>query len=364
MGFHWRVARKNFFSPIKEALPSVYDYFNNNSVDLLDIIPGISLTKDDFISSTPVYTMGVLEKAGIIRSDLDDQLFKDSFAYAEDVQKIPRKINNPEVKEAVKNKITNLNYSGYIPVTELFDQGDDYYLTQAQRSEIYELSTRTFKNFPNVVKQVIFGADDIAPRIVFELNGNEGILEYDGKHWNASSWNEEHQAFYDVPLNPDQRKRIINEIVPKKLQEYLVSEKFKKDRVKDVIDRNSREVAKWYLENFNVSDINEYWINEEKTHSSFVEFLLNHPDIKLSNSTNTEPSSKEESYVKKIINDGEIDPLSLGIDEDFDIPTRKVTGNISEVVTPEEIQWFRNNGIITRRILNRRTSNGRSNRGV
>lgn len=342
MGFHWRVARKNFFRPVKEALPSIYDYFNHNSIDSLDIIPGVSLTKDDFISSTPVYTMGVLEKAGIIRSDLDDQLFKDSFAYAEDVQKIPRKINNPEVKEAVENKVTNLNYSGYIPVTELFDQGDDYYLTQAQRSEIYELSTRTFKNFPNVVKQVIFGADDIAPRIVFELNGNEGILEYDGKHWNASSWNEEHQAFYDVPLNPDQRKRIINEIVPKKLQEYLVSEKFKKDRAKDVTDRNSREVAKWYLENFNVSDINEYWINEEKTHSSFVEFLLNHPDIKLSNSTNTEPSSKEESYVKKIINDGEIDPLSLGIDEDFDIPTRKVTGNISEVVTPEEIQWFRN----------------------
>lgn len=342
MGFHWRVARKNFFRPIKEALPSIYDYFNHNSIDSLDIIPGVSFTKDDFISSTPVYTMGVLEKAGIIRSDLDDQLFKDSFAYAEDVQKIPRKINNPEVKEAVENKITNLNYSGYIPVTELFDQGDDYYLTQAQRSEIYELSTRTFKNFPNVVKQVIFGADDIAPRIVFELNGNEGILKYDGKRWNASSWNEEHQAFYDVPLNPDQRKRIVNEIVPKKLQEYLVSEKFKKDKVKDITDRNSREVAKWYLENFNVSDINEYWINEEKTHSSFVEFLLNHPDIKLSNSTNTEPSSKEESYVKKIINDGEIDPLSLGIDEDFDIPTRKVAGNISEVVTPEEIQWFRN----------------------
>lgn len=342
MGFHWRVARKNFFRPVKEALPSIYDYFNHNSIDSLDIIPGVSFTKDDFISSTPVYTMGVLEKAGIIRSDLDDQLFKDSFAYAEDVQKIPRKINNPEVKEAVENKVTNLNYSGYIPVTELFDQGDDYYLTQAQRSEIYELSTRTFKNFPNVVKQVIFGADDIAPRIVFELNGNEGILEYDGKRWNASSWNEEHQAFYDVPLNPDQRKRIVNEIVPKKLQEYLVSEKFKKDRAKDVTDRNSREVAKWYLENFNVSDINEYWINEEKTHSSFVEFLLNHPDIKLSNSTNTEPSSKEESYVKKIINDGEIDPLSLDIDEDFDIPTRKVTGNISEVVTPEEIQWFRN----------------------
>lgn len=342
MGFHWRVARKNFFRPVKEALPSIYDYFNHNSIDSLDIIPGITLTKDDFFSSTPVYTMGVLEKAGIIRSDLDDQLFKDSFAYAEDVQKIPRKINNPEVKEAVENKITNLNYSGYIPVTELFDQGDDYYLTQAQRSEIYELSTRTFKNFPNVVKQVIFGADDIAPRIVFELNGNEGILKYDGKRWNASSWNEEHQAFYDVPLNPDQRKRIVNEIVPKKLQEYLVSEKFKKDKVKDITDRNSREVAKWYLENFNVSDINEYWINEEKTHSSFVEFLLNHPDIKLSNSTNTEPSSKEESYVKKIINDGEIDPLSLGIDEDFDIPTRKVAGNISEVVTPEEIQWFRN----------------------
>lgn len=183
MGFHWRVARKNFFSPIKEALPSVYDYFNNNSVDLLDIIPGISLTKDDFISSTPVYTMGVLEKAGIIRSDLDDQLFKDSFAYAEDVQKIPRKINNPEVKEAVENKASSL---------------------------------------PN------------------------------------------------IPSIPEPQA----------------------DITKDV--------------------------------------------------TTSEATTQDDSYIKEITNDGEIDPLSLGIDEDFDVPFRKVAGNISEVVTPEEIQWFRN----------------------
>lgn len=183
MGFHWRVARKNFFSPIKEALPSVYDYFNNNSVDLLDVIPGISLTKDDFISSTPVYTMGVLEKAGIIRSDLDDQLFKDSFAYAEDVQKIPRKINNPEVKEAVENKAGSL---------------------------------------PN------------------------------------------------IPSIPEPQANVTEDV------------------------------------------------------------------------TTSEITTQDDSYIEEITNDGEIDPLSLGIDEDFDIPTRKVTGNISEVVTPEEIQWFRN----------------------
>ena len=183
MGFHWRVARKNFFSPIKEALPSVYDYFNNNSVDLLDVIPGISLTKDDFISSTPVYTMGVLEKAGIIRSDLDDQLFKDSFAYAEDVQKIPRKINNPEVKEAVENKASSL---------------------------------------PN------------------------------------------------IPSTPEPQTEVTEDV------------------------------------------------------------------------TTSEVTTKDDSYIKEITNDGEIDPLSLGIDEDFDVPFRKVAGNISEVVTPEEIQWFRN----------------------
>lgn len=183
MGFHWRVARKNFFSPIKEALPSVYDYFNNNSVDLLDIIPGISLTKDDFISSTPVYTMGVLEKAGTIRSDLDDQLFKDSFAYAEDVQKIPRKINNPEVKEAVENKASSL---------------------------------------PN------------------------------------------------IPSTPEPQTEVTEDV------------------------------------------------------------------------TTSEVTTKDDSYIKEITNDGEIDPLSLGIDEDFDVPFRKVTENISEVVTPEEIQWFRN----------------------
>lgn len=183
MGFHWRVARKNFFRPVKEALPSIYDYFNHNSIDSLDIIPGVSFTKDDFISSTPVYTMGVLEKAGIIKSDLDDQLFKDSFAYAEDVQKIPRKINNPEVKEAVENKAGSL---------------------------------------PN------------------------------------------------IPSIPEPQANVTEDV------------------------------------------------------------------------TTSEITTQDDSYIEEITNDGEMDPLSLGIDEDFDIPTRKVTGNISEVVTPEEIQWFRN----------------------
>lgn len=183
MGFHWRVARKNFFRPVKEALPSIYDYFNHNSIDSLDIIPGVSFTKDDFVSSTPVYTMGVLEKAGIIKSDLDDQLFKDSFAYAEDVQKIPRKINNPEVKEAVENKAGSL---------------------------------------PN------------------------------------------------IPSIPEPQTNVTEDV------------------------------------------------------------------------TTSEITTQDDSYIKEITNDGEIDPLSLGIDEDFDVPFRKVAGNISEVVTPEEIQWFRN----------------------
>lgn len=183
MGFHWRVARKNFFRPVKEALPSIYDYFNHNSIDSLDIIPGVSFTKDDFISSTPVYTMGVLEKAGVIRSDLDDQLFKDSFAYAEDIQKVPRKINNTEVKEAAENKASSL---------------------------------------PN------------------------------------------------IPSIPEPQADITEDV------------------------------------------------------------------------TTSEATTQDDSYIDEITNDGEIDPLSLGIDEDFDIPTRKVTGNISEVVTPEEIQWFRN----------------------
>lgn len=183
MGFHWRVARKNFFRPIKEALPSIYDYFNHNSVDSIEIVPGITLTKEDFFSSTPVYTMGVLEKAGVIRSDLDDQLFKDSFAYAEDIQKVPRKINNTEVKEAAENKASSL---------------------------------------PN------------------------------------------------IPSIPEPQADVTEDV------------------------------------------------------------------------TTSEATTQDDSYIDEITNDGEIDPLSLGIDEDFDIPFRKVAGNISEVVTPEEIQWFRN----------------------
>lgn len=183
MGFHWRVARKNFFRPIKEALPSIYDYFNHNSVDSIEIVPGITLTKEDFFSSTPVYTMGVLEKAGIIRSDLDDQLFKDSFAYAEDIQKVPRKINNTEIKEAAENKASSL---------------------------------------PN------------------------------------------------IPSIPEPQADVTEDV------------------------------------------------------------------------TTSEATTQDDSYIDEITNDGEIDPLSLGIDEDFDVPFRKVAGNISEVVTPEEIQWFRN----------------------
>ena len=44
--------------------------------------------------------------------------------------------------------------------------------------------------------------------------------------------------------------------------------------------------------------------------------------------TTSEATTQDDSYIEEITNDGEIDPLSLGIDEDFDIPTRKVTGNI------------------------------------
>lgn len=182
MGFHWRVARSNFFGFVKDALPSVYEKFSNSSQKSIKI-GTLEFTYDEFISNKPMPTAGWLTNAGVITSDLDDQLFKDSFAYAEDAQKVSKKISNPEVSEAVENKTNSL---------------------------------------PNI--------------------------------------------------------------------------------------QNTPESE---------TDAVEQSENVE------------------------ENTTQEDKYIDDVSNNGTIDPLSIGVDEDFDVPFRKVSGPISNTVTDEEIQWFK-----------------------
>lgn len=112
MGFHWRANRENFFSPIGDALPSLKEAFTKNSSYIWeDAIPGVILRREDFLGNTkhtPLYTMGLFVTNNLIQSDLQDQLFKDSFAYADDIQTISKKVESDKAIEETKNKVENV----------------------------------------------------------------------------------------------------------------------------------------------------------------------------------------------------------------------------------------------------------------
>ena len=112
MRFHWRANRENFFSPIGDALPSLKEAFTKNSSYIWeDAIPGVILRREDFLGNTkhtPLYTMGLFVTNDLIQSDLQDQLFKDSFAYADDIQTISKKVESDKAIEETKNKVENV----------------------------------------------------------------------------------------------------------------------------------------------------------------------------------------------------------------------------------------------------------------
>ena len=123
MGFHWRANRENFFSPIGDALPSLKEAFTKNSSYIWEeAIPGIMLRREDFLGNAehaPMYTMGLFVTNNLIQSDLQDQLFKDSFAYADDIQTISKKVESDKAVEETKNKVENVsNIPTGIPAVE------------------------------------------------------------------------------------------------------------------------------------------------------------------------------------------------------------------------------------------------------
>lgn len=113
MGFHWRANRENFFSPIGDAIPSLKEAFTKSrSYIWEEAIPGIMLRREDFLGNAehaPMYTMGLFVTNNLIQSDLQDQLFKDSFAYADDIQTISKKVESDKAVEETKNKVENVS---------------------------------------------------------------------------------------------------------------------------------------------------------------------------------------------------------------------------------------------------------------
>lgn len=112
MGMHWRVSRSNFFSPIYTALPSVAEEFKRNpSLNELNLIPGFKFNRNQILGNAehgPAYTMGLMVNNKLFTSDLQDELFKNSFAYATDLQVVPKELNDKENIEKTNTKVENL----------------------------------------------------------------------------------------------------------------------------------------------------------------------------------------------------------------------------------------------------------------
>lgn len=106
----------------------------------------------------------------------------------------------------------------------------------------------TFSGFPEGVTNVIYSIDDIVPRVLFTANnGNKYLLQYDGKEFTLSSFNEEHKTYYHVASESKGEedakravKRAIDKFLPKSFVEYVRNIK------------NSKKSAEWFRDNYNV----------------------------------------------------------------------------------------------------------------
>lgn len=116
MNMHWRVDRSTFFSPLHTALPSIAEKFKSDS-NLEYITPSdlggfpFSFGRKGMFGNEyhgPLYTMGFMVDNKFITSDLQDELFKDSFAYATDLQVVPKELDNKENVEKTNTKVENL----------------------------------------------------------------------------------------------------------------------------------------------------------------------------------------------------------------------------------------------------------------
>lgn len=132
----------------------------------------------------------------------------------------------------------------------------------------------TFKNFPEGVTNVFFGADDKVPRIIFKApNGEVGQIIYEKNRWRISRKQKNskgEEVFYSETLSPEDINKIVNRFIPNKFREYVESGQIDKDYSKDFQDNGGR-VQQFFRENYNIHLINEYFFEKGK-HETFEDF--------------------------------------------------------------------------------------------
>ena len=132
----------------------------------------------------------------------------------------------------------------------------------------------TFKNFPEGVTNVFFGADDKVPRVIFKApNGEVGQIIYEKNRWRISRKQKNskgEEVFYSETLSPEDINKIVNRFIPNKFREYVESGQIDKDYSKDFQDNKGR-VQQFFRENYNIHLINEYFFEKGK-HETFEDF--------------------------------------------------------------------------------------------
>lgn len=99
---HWRVDKHTFFGSINKAFPNVdfRNYFKDNpNVESVDIL-GTPITREQ--AERDISVMQWMKESGLLRSNLQDSLFKDPFMYVEGVS-----VTNKEVTPVPDNSPSN-----------------------------------------------------------------------------------------------------------------------------------------------------------------------------------------------------------------------------------------------------------------
>lgn len=132
----------------------------------------------------------------------------------------------------------------------------------------------TFKNFPEGVTNVFYGADDKVPRVIFKApNGEVGQITYEKNRWRVSRKQKNskgEEVFYGEVLSPEYIDKIVDKFIPNKFKEYVESSQINKDNSKDFQDNGGR-VQQFFRENYNIHLINEYFFEKGK-HETFEDF--------------------------------------------------------------------------------------------
>lgn len=92
---HYSINKNTFWSPLRDALPSVAEYFDTtNAVDVA-VLPGVIFTREQF--ENPEYTtFDWLAGNGLITTDIQDNFFTDSFHYFSGITTVEKNTVSPK----------------------------------------------------------------------------------------------------------------------------------------------------------------------------------------------------------------------------------------------------------------------------